>query len=135
MSEQINNLFSHQFETINQLCNVYYDNQGTKFEKDRIYKEVKKQIESLGTEKSEQLEEIINTYKDNLLSQFRKDFPTLSKDYQLFATYQFAGFSARAISLFTNDKVENIYNKKSRLKNKIANSTSPYKEEYLRLFA
>ena len=135
MSEQIHALFDQQFETINQLCNVYYDSQGTKFEKDRIYKEVKKQIEKLGTEKAEQLEGIINTYKDNLLSRFREDFPTLSKDYHLFATYQFAGFSARAISLFTNDKVENIYNKKSRLKSRIANSATPHRDEYLRLLA
>ena len=131
MSEQIQDLFSKQFDSINQLCNVYYDSQGTKFEKDRIYKEVKKQIESLGTENAKQLEDIINNYNDNLLLQFKTDFPTLSNDYHIFATYQFAGFSARAISLFMDNKVENIYNMKSRLKSRIANSNSIYKEKYL----
>lgn len=131
MSEQIHALFSQQFDSINQLCNVYYDSQGTKFEKDRIYKEVKKQIESLGTENAKQLEDIINNYNDNLLLQFKTDFPTLSKDYHIFATYLFAGFSARAISLFMDNKVENIYNMKSRLKSRIANSNSSYKEKYL----
>ena len=66
---------------------------------------------------------------------FRKDFPNLNSDIYQFAIYQFSGFSSRAISIFMNEKIENIYNKKSRLKNRIQKSDVPRKEEYLSLMA
>ena len=105
----------------------------TKAEKDRVYKEVLNQINDLGTKEVSQLENIVNTYRNQLMTDFRKDFPGLHADLYQFATYLFAGFSLRAISIIMNEKIENIYNKKSRLKNRVQNSDSPRKEEYLSL--
>jgi len=69
------------------------------------------------------------------MADFRKDFPHLHTDIYQFATYLFAGFSLRAISIIMNEKIENIYNKKSRLKNRVQNSDSPRREEYLSLIS
>ena len=135
MTTHIDNLFSQRFKTIDELCNVYFETKDTKSEKDRIYKQVLKQINDLGNDEVQKLEEIINTYRNNLLNAFRNDFPTLNNEIYKFATYSFSGFSPRAISILMNEKIENIYNKKSRLKNRIQKSVVPRKEEYLSLMA
>ena len=133
MNSQIQTLFSQQFNAIDELCNVYFEVKNTKAEKDRIYKEVLNQINGLGTKEVSQLEIIVNTYRNQLMADFRKDFPLLHTDIYQFATYLFAGFSLRAISIIMNEKIENIYNKKSRLKNKIQSSDSTRREDYLSL--
>ena len=133
MNSQIQSLFSQQFNAIDELCNVYFETKDTKIEKDRIYKEVMKQINDLSNKDLSQLEIIVNTYRNQLMSDFRKDFPGLHADIYQFATYLFAGFSLRAISIIMNEKIENIYNKKSRLKNRVQNSDSLRREEYLSL--
>ena len=38
-----------------------------------------------------------------------------------------------ALTMERNEKIENIYNKKSRLKSRVQNSDSPRREEYLSL--
>ena len=133
MNSQIQALFSQQFNAIDELCNVYFEVKDTKAEKDRVYKEVLNQINDLGTKEVSQLENIVNTYRNQLMTDFRKDFPGLHADIYQFATYLFAGFSLRAISIIMNEKIENIYNKKSRLKSRVQNSDSPRREEYLSL--
>lgn len=133
MDNQIQALFSQQFNAIDELCNVYFETKDTKIEKDRIYKEVMKQINDLSNKDLSQLEIIVNTYRNQLMADFRKDFPSLHADIYQFATYLFAGFSLRAISIIMNEKIENIYNKKSRLKNRVQNSDSLRREEYLSL--
>lgn len=133
MNSQIQSLFSQQFNAIDELCNVYFETKDTKIEKDRIYKEVMKQINDLSNKDLSQLEIIVNTYRNQLMADFRKDFPSLHADIYQFATYLFAGFSLRAISIIMNEKIENIYNKKSRLKNRVQNSDSLRREEYLSL--
>ncbi len=135
MNTQIQALFSQQFSVIDELCNVYFETKDTKAEKDRIYKEVLKQINDIGTNKVSQLEVIVNTYRNQIMRDFRKDFPNLNSDIYQFAIYQFSGFSSRAISIFMNEKIENVYNKKSRLKSRIQKSDVPRKEEYLSLMA
>ena len=133
MDNQIQALFSQQFNAIDELCNVYFETKDTKIETDRIYKEVMKQINDLSNKDLSQLEIIVNTYRNQLMADFRKDFPSLHADIYQFATYLFAGFSLRAISIIMNEKIENIYNKKSRLKNRVQNSDSLRREEYLSL--
>ncbi len=133
MGSQIQALFSQQFNAIDELCKVYFEVKDTKAEKDHVYKEVMKQINDLGTKEVSQLEVIVNTYRNQLMAHFRKDFPHLHTDIYQLATYLFAGFSLRAISIIMNEKIENIYNKKSRLKNRLQNSDSSRREEYLSL--
>lgn len=72
----------------------------------------------------------INTQMEYILH-LKKDFPKLKEeDYRLFLYLMF-GFSARSISLFMGEKIEVVYNRKSRLKSKIKNSNATLKNEYL----
>ncbi|MBQ2045665.1 MAG: hypothetical protein II260_00555 [Muribaculaceae bacterium] len=55
------------------------------------------------------------------------------KDFNLLL-YIYSGFSAKAIALFTHDKISNVYNRKTRLKIKIEALNTPLKEKFLKFF-
>ena len=66
-----------------------------------------------------QLEDMVNHYKGNIMITIREVFPNLSEmEYRLLC-YLCAGFSAKAISIFTGDSTNTIYVKKSRIKREI----------------
>ncbi len=121
ISIQVNELFSKQFSLINQLCATYYE-ADKQSGKTNIYNEVRKQIKLISQDPKQliQLVDIINRHKDNVIDIINNEFPQLpEKEFRLIC-YWYAGFSAKAISVFTQYTVENIYTKKLRFKKSIA---------------
>lgn len=134
MNDKINTLFNKQFLMIDKLSNTYYETHCSKKEKEAIYNLVRKEIEKLQDDKKHiaELESIINYYKGNIMDIARNSLPEfMESDFRLLC-YFLAGFSAKAISIFTGDSIGNIYMKKSRLKIRIQNSTTDNKEDILR---
>ena len=130
MNEQINQLFAKQFATIDQLSVTCYEMHATRNEKEAVYKRVKKEIECFSSNKEtlRELENIVNKNKNNAMAILREEFPKFSEmDFRL-VCYCIAGFSAKAISVFTGNSTGNIYMKKSRLKAKITASDIAQKE-------
>ena len=79
----------------------------------------------------ESLEIIVNAYKDNVITLLRQEFPKLKpKDIQ-FMCYWYAGFSPNTMSLLLDEKIENIYNRKSRMRRRLDESTSTYRVLFL----
>ena len=133
MNKQINQLFIAQFDTIDKLSNVYYEMHHTQRVKDAIYAAVKKEIDIFSSKESiYRLEEIVNMHRKNIMKKTREAMPKFRElDFQLLC-FIYAGFSAKAISIFTSDSIGNIYMKKSRFKAKIIQSDSVYKDEIIR---
>ena len=134
MNNQINQLFAKQFATIDQLSVTCYEMYATRNEKEAVYKRVKKEIECFSSNKEtlQELENIVNQHKNNVMAVFREKFPEFSEmDFRLIC-YSIAGFSAKAISVFTGNSTTNIYTRKSRLKAIIADSDYINKEELLK---
>ncbi len=134
MTKQINHLFESQFLLIDRLSNTYYETHGTKRDKEAIYTQVRSEIEKLQTNKRyiQQLEDIVNKHKGGVMKLLRESMPEFSEmDYRLLC-FLYAGFSAKAISVFTGDSIGNIYMRKSRLKSKISQSNAENKEIMLR---
>ncbi|MBR0333489.1 MAG: deoxyribodipyrimidine photo-lyase [Bacteroidales bacterium] len=134
MSEQVNQLFAKQYGLINQLSVTCYEMHATRNEKEAVYKRVKKEIECFSSNKEtlQELENIVNQHKNNVMAVFREEFPEFSEmDFRLIC-YSIAGFSAKAISVFTGNSTTNIYTRKSRLKAIIADSDYINKEELLK---
>ena len=129
----IDQLFEQRFATIDQLCNSYYEYQGTPHEKQKLYKDAMNLVVNLGNDPKtlKEVEKFVNTYKDHLMERFRQTFPDLKEqDYQLFL-YVVAGFSARAISIFMNEKLEVIYSRKYKLKSKMKRSAAIDKDFFI----
>lgn len=134
MAEQISHLFESQFSLIDKLSSTYYETHGTKRDKEAIYNQVHSEIEKLQTNKRyiQQLEDIVNKHKGNVMQLLRESMPEFSEMDHRLLCFLYAGFSAKAISVFTGDSVGNIYMRKSRLKAKIAQSNSENREDILR---
>ncbi len=133
MNQQISSLFAGQFSLIDKLSVTYYETHGSRRDKEEIYTKVRKEIEQLSTDKKflAQLEETVNKYKGNVMRIVRESMPQFSEmDFRLLC-FMYAGFSAKAISIFTDESVSNIYSKKSRLKSKIIQSDSSRKSQMI----
>ena len=126
----INNLLASRFDVIDGLCKTIYENRGTGLDKKKISAEIEKLIKqfSSDSQKIAELETFANEHYSNIITSFKTDLPNLKEaDYLLFL-YTTLGFSITAIALFLNEeKVDAVYNRKARLKNKIRNlGTSKY---------
>ena len=133
MNKQINQLFIAQFDTIDKLSNTYYEMHHTQRVKDAIYAAVKKEIDIFSSKESVyRLEDIVNMHRKNIMKKTREAMPKFNElDFRLLC-FIYAGFSAKAISIFTGDSIGNIYMKKSRFKAKIMQSDSIYRDEIIR---
>ncbi len=141
MEKQLSVLFKKQYELLNKLAITMYETQGINKDKDFVYRQIRTEIESISFLHSKnqyhsqmaQLETIINEYKNDVITKLKLDFPGLKKSDLYLMCYLYAGFSGKAISLFTGDSVKNIYTKKSRLKSMIMESNSINKDLFIAL--
>lgn len=136
ISGSLRDLFLQEFAVVDKLCSAYYESDEPKREKQRVVKEVEKIIDKLSKDTAyfAQLQEYADRYTDGLYTSFKKDFPNLKEaDYRLFL-YLLLGFSARSISLLLSEKIDVVYNRKSRLKAKIKDSNIDNNTKYLAIF-
>lgn len=132
----IEQLFSSHFETFNRLSDAYYECQGLSDEKLKIHNEVMSIISDIASDPStiKKMEEFINRYKDGMMVKFHQSFPNCNRlEVNLFM-YIVLGFSSRAICVFLNEKIDVVYNRKSRLKQKIQKSSVLGKDDFLEVF-
>ena len=119
-------MFSKQYKLLDKLSVVYYETHGTSRDKDAIYKQVKTEIERFTTDKKflSELENIVDSHRNGVMRKVRTEFPHWGEmDFRLLCFF-YAGFSAKAISVFTGDSTGNIYVKKSRLKKEMLSKCS-----------
>lgn len=132
LTVKVNELFGNHFKTLNLLCDEYYGKQDSDKTRLTIYKEIEKEIMKMCEPKEIlRLENIVNEYKCNIVEKLRSQFPDMKETDVVFLTMIFAGLSPRAICIFTNNKIGNYYNKRQRLRAKIQESDSEYKELFL----
>ncbi len=129
LEAQVNILYNSRLDTLNMLCNEYFEKSESEKVKLTLYNEVERHILALRDAKSvNELESIVNRYMDNILVKIREQMPELNRKDLIFLTYLYAGFSPRAVCIFTDIKIKNYYNRRSRLKERILQSNAPDKE-------
>ena len=114
-------LFSRQYALLDKLSKAYYENPEMSNAKNAVFQQVKREFEMLASDKNTavELESMVNLHKGNVMKLIRNEFPQLAEhDYKLICFF-FIGFSAKAISVFTGESVNNIYVRKTRLKMKL----------------
>ena len=131
LKAKVDALYGSRLDTLNMLCNEYFEKNESEKVRLTLYNEVEKHILALRDSKNiEELEDIVNYYLDNILSRVKMQLPELSRKDLTFLTYLYAGFSPRAICIFTDIKIKNFYNRRSRLKDRILTSDAPDKEYF-----
>ena len=132
LEAQVNALYSSRLDTLNMLCNEYFEKSESEKVKLSLYNEVEKHILALRDTKSiNELEGIVNEYMDNILVKVREQLPELNRKDLIFLTYLYAGFSPRAVCIFTDIKIKNFYNRRSRLKERILETNAQDKEFFV----
>ena len=118
MKNQIKLLFNEHLGAIEILYKSYYDAENSNSNKDYICKTIKEHFAQIRANQEfyAQFEKIINMYMDNIMIMARKELSSLSEDDFRLLCYLYAGFPAKEISLLTNYSTNNIYVKKSRIK-------------------
>lgn len=130
---QLKELVLSRFEILDQLGRTFYERDNTKAQQEAIYKQVKNFFTKLSSDAAtkRELEEIVNTVNDNIIVKLREQFPRFKPADVEMLCYIYAGLSAQIISVIVNDSVSNVYNRKSRLKARIAASQSPDKDFFI----
>jgi hypothetical protein len=126
---KITELFRDKFSTLNSLCDEYYEKRDIRNDilTSSIYNSVLEKINEIRSDKFySSLECIVNENLDNIISKLRQQAgDNLKEEDFRFITYICAGFSARAVCLFTNLQKSNFYAKRTRLKSKILKLNLP----------
>ena len=99
----------------------------------KIYTDVMSIVSGIGSDKKaiEKIEKFVNTYKGNIMQRFRTEFPGMKHSDYILYLYVVAGFSSRAIGVFLGEKLDVVYNRKSRLKQKISKSNSANRDYFV----
>lgn len=127
----INELLRHRFDSVQSLCDRYFEQSGSNRDKGAVYKEVARIVDSFSSDEMlASLEATLNKYKGNIVTRLRQQVDLSAAELRL-AIYLMSGFTARSICCFINATPSNLYNQKSRLKKKIEASSSPGMREFL----
>jgi tetratricopeptide (TPR) repeat protein len=85
----------------------------------------------LGSKAFRELERQVNAYHDDVMQHFRNEVSLTDKaDYRR-ACYFFAGFSVQTIAWLMDEKVENVYQRRLRLRKQVNVSMCPHKDLFL----
>jgi len=128
----IEHLFKEKWNTLNKLCNDYFELGGSENTRTIILSNIEKELKKLRTKKNlKEIEIAVNKYMGNIMSLLREECSFLKEDDFTFLALVFAGLSVRAVCLFTDMKYKLFYLKKSRLSKRIFASNAPHKDLFL----
>lgn len=111
-----------RFNVIDELCETYYESQGTKVERKAILDKVKTNIMSLQSDSGlfAEMEQAVNSCRGGVLKTLRDGWPDIKpEDYKLYV-YLASGLSNRTVALLLNESIEVVYKRKSRLKSRLS---------------
>lgn len=121
----ISQLFRNQWKTLNILCNEYFEKGDTAL-RVTILNEIEKEINRIkGRQGVKRIAEALDQHFDNIIIRLQSQLPELSDSDQTFLIFVYAGFSPRAICLFTGYTLRYYYKKRTVLKDKILSSDAP----------
>ena len=126
--------FQKEIDTLSQLAVEYYESED-KRQKQVIIAHFNNKLEAFRDFNAELtfLEKDINIYRNQAMEHFRAEFPGLSKHTYKMAIVFFAGFPNSLIGLLMNKTTPTVRTERSLLRKKIADSTAPHKDDYLKL--
>lgn len=135
---RIGGLLAQRFESMNRLCDEYFNLNDIKDEnlaRNEIYKTLSAQLKEMGGESfRKKLEESLNENMDSLMTRFREAFPGDNESAILFLYFS-SGFSAKAVGIFTKLKKSSVYSRRRRLREKIEQSSTSYRDEFLSMLS
>lgn len=133
MSSSVGALYRDRFSELNELCDIYYDHEGTTRSKSVIYNKFMETIEAIkcDNERLKELEVAVNKYRGDAMEKIRREMPRLSERDMRVALYQLAGFSNRAIAIFIGSDPVSVSKIRYNIKQKIKSANIADGEEII----
>ena len=127
--------YKDKFSAIGNLCNAYMNSTNRTDRNDFIVRRVENLIAYISDDDKlhARFENQINKDLNNIVKHLKADLGDLDKKESRFICYCIVGFEPEMIGSILGLSLSNVYTKKSRLKEKIRELDSPYKDEYLRM--
>lgn len=122
-----------RFEMIASLYEEYVLYRGKKNAEHAVYTKVSEIISDFISDNANktQLESVLNESLDGIISKLREEMPRFKEiDYSIFS-FMLIGFDVTTISHFLNVSMNAVYIRKSRMKQRIEETDSEYKERFL----
>ncbi len=121
-----------RWETVNMLCNEYFEKGDNERLKATIINKVDREMERICSRKHmEEIERLVNGSLNGIVDKLRAQCPELKQEDVLFATLVYAGLAPRAVCLCTNIKLKYFYTKRMRLVERINKSSASDKELFI----
>ena len=129
LESQNADLYRNRFDSINKLLEDYYDKKDSDNLKELFYNALKNYVLSFKDKKKlEEIQTEVDSLQDNLMTRIKEQIPNFSSEDLILLTYILGGFSAKAISVFTDINIKQFYYRRQKLIQKILDSDSPDKE-------
>ncbi len=132
----LSDILAVHFNVIDELCQTYYESQGTKIERKAIVDKVKEQIAALKADEKvfSKMELCVDRCRKGLLSHLKEEYPAIKPEEYRMMVYLASNLSSRSIALLIGESIDVVYKRKSRLKSKLSSLGSPYSELFLSVF-
>ena len=131
-------LFKNWFEVVGTLVFLAEQKdvkESSKLKSIRKETDLMKEKYMVGNKAFRGLERLVNMYQDDAMNHFRREVSLADESDYRRVCYFFAGFPIQAIAWLMDEKVENVYQRRLRLRKFIASSVFTHKELYERLLS
>ena len=131
--------YQQQLERMGSICEAYLlskEDYGRK-SLERVYERVEEIVRSINNDEEgyRRFESQVNGYLDHVVEHLKEDLSRkrpLSPRTVRFLCYTAAGFDTKTISVLLDMSLSTIYARRTRLRERIKEMDSPYKEQYLK---
>ena len=132
MQRKMRELVKSQWATFNSLCDEYFEKIDSEKQRKEIASSIYKEIKRFRSRQNMRyIEDMVNIYLENAASRLREQCGFLSEEDVRFITLVFAGLPARSVCVVLDMGYKNFYQKRSRLRARIAVSEAPDKDLFI----
>ena len=120
LQTQIENLFREQWNTLNIICNRYFEGPNDAITESLVIKELRNQLNKIGAPKNLiKIEDSVNQNMENIIARLRHECPFIKENDITFLSLILAGLAPKTICIILDIKLNNFYTKRARLIEKI----------------
>lgn len=125
-------LLADKWNTVGMLCDQLFDIGQTDADRKRVLRNIEKELKKVVSPQGvADTVEAVDRHMGGLITRLREECPFLKEEDVNFLGLIFAGFSVRAVCMFTGMEYQHFYVKKSRLMKRIQNSDAPDRELFV----
>ena len=131
---RVETLFRERFKTLDRLCNEYFEalDAPSSHLKTAIYNNIVKMLTDMRKPaETDRLKKLVNENMDSIISRIETQLPQLDSSDIAFITYIYAGFSTKAVCMFTGITKGNFYMRRRRLRSAISRSNAHDRDLFL----